>query len=128
MTAATRSMSTFGTLRRAVTEAPIIVHRLWVVLLLNMGGTAVQVLIPVIVQQTLDRYVSGGGTVDIGGVAVAVGIGLVVVVVGGLMTRAALVRLISQACCHHGLLRMGPQMSLLVEWDRELLIFSINIR
>jgi len=97
MTAETGSTSTFGTLRRAVAEAPIIIHRLWLVLLLNLGGTAVQVLIPVIVQQTLDRYVSAGNTVDIGGVAVAVGIGLVIVVVGGVMTRAALVRLISQA-------------------------------
>ena len=93
----TGSMSTFGTLRRAVTEAPIIVHRLWLVLVLNLGGTAVQVLIPVIVQQTLDRYVGGGGNVDIGGVATAVGIGLVVIVVGGVMTRAGLVRLVSQA-------------------------------
>ena len=93
----TGSMSTFGTLRRAVTEAPIIVHRLWLVLVLNLGGTAVQVLIPVIVQQTLDRYVSGGDNVDIGGVATAVGIGLVVIVVGGVMTRAGLVRLVSQA-------------------------------
>jgi len=66
-------------------------------LLLNLGGTAVQVLIPVIVQQTLDRYVIGSENVDVGGVAAAVGIGLVVVVIGGLMTRAALVRLVRQA-------------------------------
>jgi len=97
VTTAAKSASTLTTLRRAVIEAPIIIHRLWLVLTLNLGGTAVQVLIPVIVQQTLDRYVNGGDSVDIGGVATAVGIGLVVVVVGGLMTRAALVRLISQA-------------------------------
>jgi len=97
MTTAAKSASTLTTLRRAVIEAPIIIHRLWLVLTLNLGGTAVQVLIPVIVQQTLDRYINGGDSVDIGGVATAVGIGLVVVVIGGLMTRAALVRLISQA-------------------------------
>lgn len=97
MTTATPGVSTLTALRRAAVEAPIIAHRLWVVLLLNLGGTAVQVLIPVIVQQTLDRYVIGSDKVDVGGVGAAVGIGLVVVVVGGLMTRAGLVRLVRQA-------------------------------
>jgi putative ABC transport system ATP-binding protein len=97
MTTQTATMSTFETIRRAVIEAPIIVRRLWLVLTLNLGGTAVQVLIPVIVQQTLDRYVTGGDQVDVGGVAAAVGIGLVIVVVGGIMTRAGLIRLVTQA-------------------------------
>ena len=92
-----REMSTVASMRRAIREAPIIGRRLWVVLTLNLGGTAVQVLIPVIVQQTLDRFIGGGGSVDIGGVAAAVGVGAVIVVVGGLMTRAGLVRLITQA-------------------------------
>ena len=97
MTTATPGLSTFAAIRRAATEAPIIAHRLWVVLLLNLGGTAVQVLIPIIVQQTLDRYVIGSEKVDVGGVGFAVGIGLVVVVIGGAMTRAGLVRLVRQA-------------------------------
>ncbi len=97
MTTASPEISTYSAIRRAIIEAPIIAHRLWVVLLLNLGGTAVQVLIPVIVQQTLDRYVIGSDRVDIGGVASAVAIGLVVVVVGGVMTRAGLVRLVRQA-------------------------------
>jgi putative ABC transport system ATP-binding protein len=90
-------MSTYGAIRRAVAEVPVIAHRLWLVLVLNLGGTAVQILIPVIVQQTLDRFVGAGDQVDIGGVAVAVGIGLVLAVVGGVMTRAGLVRLVRQA-------------------------------
>ena len=97
MTTAMPGISTYAAIRRAIIEAPIIAHRLWVVLLLNLGGTAVQVLIPVIVQQTLDRYVIGSDRVDVGGVASAVGIGLIVVVVGGVMTRAGLVRLVRQA-------------------------------
>jgi len=97
VTAEAKTTSTFATIRRAAAEAPVIVHKLWLVLTLNLGGTAVQVLIPVIVQQTLDRYVSGDGRVDVGGVATAVGVGLVVVVVGGVMTRAGLVRLVTQA-------------------------------
>lgn len=97
MTTSVESMSTYGAIRRAVAEVPVIAHRLWLVLVLNLGGTAVQILIPVIVQQTLDRFVGAGDQVDIGGVAVAVGIGLVLAVVGGVMTRAGLVRLVRQA-------------------------------
>ena len=97
MTTASPPISTYAAIRRAIVEAPIIAHRLWVILLFNLGGTAVQILIPVIVQQTLDRYVIGSDRVDVSGVASAVGIGLVVVVVGGLMTRAGLVRLVRQA-------------------------------
>ena len=57
MTTDAKSMSAAAAIGRALKEAPIIGHRLWVVLLLNLGGTGVQVLIPVLVQQTIDRYV-----------------------------------------------------------------------
>ncbi len=89
-------LSTPAAIRRALTEAPIIAHRLWVVLLLNLGGTAVQLLIPIIVQQTLDKYISGT-SVDLRAVGTAAGFGLLMVIVGGVMTRAGLVRLIRQA-------------------------------
>jgi ATP-binding cassette subfamily B protein len=97
MTTEAAQLSTYAAIRRAVAEVPIIARRLWLVLVLNLGGTAVQVLIPVIVQQTLDRYLSSAESVDVGSVAVAVAIGMVVVVVGGLMTRAGLIRLVKQA-------------------------------
>ena len=97
MTAPATSLSTFGALRRAVVESPVIVHRLWLVVLLSLGGTGVQILVPVVVQQTLDRYVGAGDAVDIGGVVTAVSIGLVIVVLGGVMTRMGLVRVIRQA-------------------------------
>ncbi|MBU1226085.1 MAG: ABC transporter ATP-binding protein/permease [Actinobacteria bacterium] len=97
MTTTQAKASAYTSIRRAVAEAPIIARRLWVVLLLNLGGTVVQVLIPVIVQQTLDRYVGGAGVVDVGGVATAVAVGMVIVVVGGVMTRFGLVRLVTQA-------------------------------
>jgi len=96
VTANVRQLSTPAAIRRAITEDPIIARRLWVVLLFNLGGTGVQLLIPVIVQQTLDNYISGD-TVDLGAVAIAAGVGLVAVVVGGVMTRAGLVRLVKQA-------------------------------
>jgi putative ABC transport system ATP-binding protein len=96
MTTKSVGISTTVAMRRVISEAPVIAHRLWFILFLNLGGTAVQVLIPVIVQQTLDRYVSADG-VDLAGVRTAVLIGLGVAVVGGIMTRAGLVRLVRQA-------------------------------
>ncbi len=92
-----RELSTPAAIRRAVVEAPVIAHRLWVALLLNMGGTATQVLIPVVVQQTVDRFVTSGGAVDVTGVLGAVAFGFVVVAGGAAMARAGLVRLVRQA-------------------------------
>lgn len=98
MTTETASrIGTAAAIRRAVVEAPIIGYRLWVVLLLNLGGTGVAILTPILVQQTLDRHVSGTGQVDIGGVATLVGLGIAVAVVGGVMMRQGLVRLVRQA-------------------------------
>ncbi len=96
MTTDAKQMSTPAAIRRAIVEVPIIARRLWVVMLFNLGGTGVQLLIPIIVQQTLDNYISAD-SVDLGAVIRAVGIGLVAVVVGGIMTRAGLVRLVRQA-------------------------------
>lgn len=96
MTAPAARMSTPAAIRRAITEVPIIAHRLWVVLLLNLGGTVVQLLIPIIIQQTLDKYITPD-SVDMKAVTIACGIGLAAVVVGGIMTRAGLVRLVRQA-------------------------------
>ncbi|MFH1104185.1 MAG: ABC transporter transmembrane domain-containing protein, partial [Actinomycetota bacterium] len=97
MTTDASTMSTYAAIRRALTEVPIIARRLWLVLLLNLGGTAVQILIPVIVQRTLDQYILSGDQVDVGGVMMAAVIGIVIVVVGGIMTRTGLVRLVRQA-------------------------------
>ena len=97
MTTDASTMSTYAAIRRALVEVPIIARRLWLVLLLNLGGTAVQILIPVIVQRTLDRYILSGDQVDVGGVMMAAVIGIVIVVVGGIMTRTGLVRLVRQA-------------------------------
>ena len=96
MTTSASQMSTPAAIRRALTEAPVIAHRLWVVLLLNLGGTVVQLLIPIIVQQTLDRHITGN-SVDLRAVGITSGLGLLAVIVGGVMTRAGLVRLIKQA-------------------------------
>ncbi len=93
----TGTLSTPAAIRRALVAAPVIGHRLWLTILLNLGGTAVQIAVPVIVQQTVDRYVVAPGQVDVSGVAGIVAIGLVVVVVGAVAARAGLVRLVRNA-------------------------------
>jgi ATP-binding cassette subfamily B protein len=100
-------LSTTAAIRRAVREVPIIARRLWLVLALNLGGTGVQILIPVIIQQTLDKYISAGDAVDVASVALVVGLGLVGVVVGGTLTRAGLVRLVRQSATGLSQLRVS---------------------
>ncbi len=91
------TLSTPAALRRAVAAAPVIAHRLWLTVLLNMGGTAVQIAVPVLVQQTVDRHLLGDGDVDIGGVLTMAAVGLAVVATGAVMARAGLVRLVRNA-------------------------------
>lgn len=88
--------STIGVLRRAVVEAPVLGRRLWLILLMNMGGTAVQILIPVLVQQTVDDDLTGGA-IDTTSVFTKVGLAAAVLVVGAFLSRAAMVRLARQA-------------------------------
>ena len=91
------SPSTVAALRRAFREAPVLGHKLWLPVVFNMGGTVVQLLIPVLVQITIDRFFDAPGRVDMAAVLTIVGFGLVAVIVGGLLTRAGLVRLVKQA-------------------------------
>ncbi len=93
----TETLSTPAAIRRALVAAPVIAHRLWLTVLLNLGGTAVQIAVPVIVQQTIDRHVVGAGRVDVEPVLAITAVGLAVVVVGAVLARAGLVRLVRNA-------------------------------
>ncbi|CAN5879078.1 ABC transporter ATP-binding protein [soil metagenome] len=90
------SPSTVAVLRRAFVEAPALGHRLWVILLMNTGGTAIQILIPILIQQTVDGDLSAGA-VDVPSVMAKVAAAAVVLVVGAFLARAAMVRLARQA-------------------------------
>ncbi|MFP3915112.1 MAG: ABC transporter ATP-binding protein, partial [Actinomycetota bacterium] len=90
------SLSTVGVIRRAFREAPQLGRRLWLILLLNAAGTMVQVLVPVLIQQTVDRDLTEAG-VDVGAVLAKVGVAAVVLVLGGWAARASMVRLARQA-------------------------------
>jgi putative ABC transport system ATP-binding protein len=91
----------------------VIGERLWLTFVLSLGGTAVQVMIPVIVQQTVDRYMSSAGDIDVGGVFTAAGIGLAVIVVGATLSRAGLVRLVRRASTGLSVLRVSTFSHLL---------------
>lgn len=93
---ASSGLSTISVLRRAFVEAPVLGHRFWAILLMNAGGTLVQIMIPVLVQQTVDGDM-GGGDVDVPAVATKVGVAAVVLVLGAILSRTALVRLARQA-------------------------------
>ncbi len=101
------AISTPAAIRRAFTVAPVLGRRLWLTVLLNLGGTVVRIAIPVIIQQTVDRFVSSGGSVDVAGVLTAVAIGMAIVVVGGVMTRAGLVMLVRNSSAGLSDLRVG---------------------
>lgn len=107
------ALTTPGALRRAFQVAPVMAERLWLTFVLSLGGTAVQVAIPVIVQQTVDRFLDAGGDIDVGGVMTAVGIGLVVIVAGAVMSRAGLVRLVRRASAGLSVLRVSTFSHLL---------------
>lgn len=90
------SLSTVAVLRRAFVEAPVLGKRLWLIVILNIMGTLVQVMVPIVIQQTVDRDLSGGD-VDVASVAAKVAVAAVVMVVGAFAARAAMVRLARQA-------------------------------
>lgn len=90
------SSSTMSVLRRAFVEAPVLGRRLWLILLMNAAGTIVQVLIPVLIQQTVDRDISSG-RVNVSSVLAKVGLAVILLVLGSLLGRAAMVRLARQA-------------------------------
>ncbi len=91
-----RAASTLTVLRRALQEAPVLARRLWLILLMNAGGTLIQVLVPVLIQQTIDRDLIDGG-VDLPAVFTKVALAAVVLVLGAGLARAAMVRLARQA-------------------------------
>ena len=92
----TPRISTMAGIRRALKEAPQLGHRLWLIVLLNAFGTLVHVLVPVLIQQTVDRDLTETG-VDIPSVLAKVGIAVIVLVLGAVASRAAMVRLARQA-------------------------------
>ncbi len=80
-------------LRRVLREAPTLRHGLILTVTLAAAGTAIQLIVPVIVQQIVDFELLGPDGVDVGGAAVRGAVALSAVAVAAGVRGVALVRL-----------------------------------
>ncbi|MGH3442099.1 MAG: ABC transporter ATP-binding protein [Nitriliruptorales bacterium] len=90
-------MSVVETLRRAAGIAPALAAGLGLTLFLAILGTAGQVVVPIAIQQVLDREVFSGGEVDVAAVALLCGAAATGLLVAIAATRAAMYRLVRAA-------------------------------
>ena len=56
--------STSAALKRSFNVAPALRHGLWLTLILAVMGTALQIVVPVMLQQIIDNEILGSGDVD----------------------------------------------------------------
>lgn len=88
------SRSTGALIRRALVEAPSFKEGLKVTLILAMAGQAVTVITPVVLQQILDEEILDPAGVDMAGVFYLAGIALAALIVGVVVGRISLLRLV----------------------------------
>ena len=81
-------------LRRAVAEAPVLGRGLRLTLILAMVGQAITVITPVVIQQVIDTEILAPEGVDMSGVLTKAGIALAALVMGVVVGRLALLRLV----------------------------------
>lgn len=93
VTERTPTVSTGRALRRALREAPSLGHGIGLTLFLAILGTAGQLVVPVAVQQIMDRQILAPEGPDIGVVMLQGGAALVLLAGAALITRAAILRL-----------------------------------
>jgi ATP-binding cassette subfamily B protein len=92
-------LATRVAVRRALVEAPALRRGLLLTVLLMIGGTAMQVVVPVVIQQIIDRAVLIAGGIDVRGVLLRGTIALVAIVAAAFARRLALVRLAVASAC-----------------------------
>lgn len=81
-------------LGRAMQVAPALKSGLRLTLLMAMAGQAITVVTPIVVQKIIDDDILGSGGIEMSGVLVKGGIALVALVVGVVVARASVLRLI----------------------------------
>jgi ATP-binding cassette, subfamily B, bacterial len=86
--------STGALIRRALVEAPSLREGLRVTLILAMAGQAVTVITPIVLQQILDEEILDPTGVDMKGVFYMAGIALAALIVGVVVGRISLLRLV----------------------------------
>lgn len=89
------SRSTSALLRRAIQEAPVLGRGLRLTLVLAMTGQAITVITPIVIQQVIDGEILAPDGVDMAGVMTKASIALAALVVGVVVGRLALLRLVN---------------------------------
>lgn len=79
---------------RAVREAPALLRGLALTLLLMALGTAMQIVVPIVIQQIVDGEILAAEGVDVGGVALRGGLALAAIVAAAAARRLGLIRLL----------------------------------
>jgi ATP-binding cassette, subfamily B, bacterial len=92
-----RGRGVLPVLRRAAAIAPSLRRGLGLTLVLALVGTAGQVVVPIAVQQVLDREVLGADTIDPTGVVTAGAVAVLALLVAMLANRFAQLRLVEAA-------------------------------
>ena len=82
-------------IRRALLEAPSLREGLRLTLILAMLGQAVTVITPIVLQRILDEEVLDQGGIDMEGVIALAGVALAALIVGVVVGRISLLRLVS---------------------------------
>ena len=91
---ATSSLSATSTIGRGLQEAPILRQGLGITALLAAFGAAGRVIVPIVIQQAIDRGLSiDDDTVDLGFIAWCAVIGLAAQIMASMCQRAAIIRL-----------------------------------
>ncbi len=88
---------TAGALSRALREAPALRRGLGLTLLLAVVGTSLQLVVPILIQQMVDKEILAPTGVDVGGSVAKGAAALVAVLAALLAARASLIRLIVAA-------------------------------
>jgi ATP-binding cassette subfamily B protein len=84
-------------IRRALTEAPSLSDGLKLTLVLAMLGQAVTVITPIVLQQILDEEILDPSGIDMNGVLAMAGVALLAVIVGLVVGRISLLRLVNSS-------------------------------
>lgn len=97
MTSPSPSISTPTALRRMLTEAPALGRGLWLTVVYAALGTAIMLVVPIVVQTIVDEEILAPGGVDVGDVLTLGAVAVAAMVAAMLVRRVALVRLAVRA-------------------------------
>ena len=86
--------TTVSLIRRSLQEAPVLQHGLRFTLFLAMTGQAITVVTPIVIQQIIDKEILGPDGIDMSNVVAMAGIALLALIVGVVVGRISLLRLV----------------------------------